>query len=214
MTIKDLPADMLVKVGTVYGSNFLYAGRLGDMRIDREKCLDETWLQFYIETKKIRSEKRIKKHRLEMFLDKYHLLIDFLPIEERTIVEMAESEVEKGVYKVIVPGMESGRCWMVDESRRPSKIESNQGAELLIGAIWRDIVEDLIAAYVEIGTRRSDAAKISADKLEAEIMSNPYGATNDPVGVIDMAKKIAVERISERRGIAYARKLKWSFPTR
>ena len=198
MTLKDIAPDTIIKFGMADGGGYLYCGRAGD--IDTRKlnaaCENDAWQIMFASSLYYhrRSGVSVTKGALLRMLKLEKEISNFIPIEDREIIEYEPSIAEKGVYRVIIPGMMTGKKWLVDESPKPVKIKSEEGVIALYGAYIKQTASPLMECYSRICKAKKgqyDADVVVAKQLEENISS----------GVVRMCRAITVRELCYKDGV-------------
>ena len=206
MTIKDIPSDTIVKIGTTDGAGFLYAGKAGecDFVTLNHKLYDDEWNIFAREAMKFKmSLPSVSKKKLVALLKYADLVQNYEPLPDREIVEKFDSAIEDAVV-VTVKGASWGQVWLYDETERPVKVKNTNAAVMNVAAIYREIVEELELAYIESVSgdtpiKRKNAV-IDAQKHEAELRTDEYGMISDAKYVINRTRQNAITRLCAKTG--------------
>lgn len=207
MTIREINADALVKIGSKDGKGYFYSGYLKDADFKAiDKGLYDLAKRDFSNALRLMKEKDIDdidQKAVTKFTKAFQAYKNFVPITEREIADKFESMVEPGVVAVIVEGGGDGEKWMHEE-RQHFMPKNADGAAEAVGAVYRGICTELQANYMSL-YRETKPFKIGRYKAvikrqEREINLNAYGAYSDPSGIIRGTLDQAVKAICYKDG--------------
>lgn len=201
MKLADLSPDMVVKIGTEKGTGYLYAGPLKDANLAQINAAEKAKLEksYSNALHKLREMPiaEIKASNIKHLYRCSENLNNFIPIEQREIVETFTSIIEPEVTAVILKGAGTGDIWTL-KKKSNFEVNSMEGCLDLVGAILKTDVAELSRLYRIIYEKPSDTiAKASIQDIHAVIRSNPYGQLKDPDAVIRMTLSNTVKDICE-----------------
>lgn len=195
MKLKEIDPRTKVKVGMVDGSCFVYAGEFGGMDFDKATAADydATWEAFISIMRTVKAETKHTKKNLKLLLKRAEGVQNFLPVEEREILDSFESSTDDALT-VIIPGYTNGRHWLLDETPKPVNVKNTEAAIELVGRIYRSLKDELISLYLDYLKTRSIEAAALIYKDQRDIRANEYGAIQDPEYFIEFCRREAVKQ--------------------
>lgn len=191
MRIRDIDRNQTVKIGMKYGSGFLYAGVLADAPWNMLDAfiLDNLWLLLVNEVFRIKGRTRQTLVSLQKLWRVNKEYSNYIPLRDREILEMWDSAVDEDTKVIIVDGSVVGKLWLVDE--RPSKVDIkfDEGLINLVGAMYRQVAEDLITDYELMITAKDRMRKANA------LANAARSEEQIPTGIIRKCRQIATKNI-------------------
>lgn len=225
--LREMEPDALVKIGTVGGSGWIYAGTAAGYRKEsagihariatennqrREavrrhlKGILDEGMSFEQVTDKCKSEAIIEwANHMTKTARRYALaektIEDFKRLADRAVVEIWEDE-SGNETNILVNGIEGGDKYTADEYTPITYEDMDTAAtNRMISAMYTPLLTNLRAAYYELLKHGSTTKNRSAvKKTEREIRRDPYGLFSDGgEGIIKACRDAAEKRLEQER---------------
>ena len=194
MKVRDIDRNQKVKIGMKDGCGYIYAGIMGNApfyKLDKY-IMDGLWQSLHTEVKRIKSRASGRKRQTLVSVQKLKQvndeIVNFIPLADREIREMWDSDAEDGVKAVLVDGSTSGKMWLVDETPKEIDIAHDEGLINLVGAMYREVTVRLVDAYVRMFSREDSAKEIALAAARGAEMEVPSG-------IIRKCRQIATQKV-------------------
>ena len=193
--IKTLPKDKQIRIGMNAGSKFVYMGSVRDFsatatdnEIRRDICRK---INTCVDKITVRTRPAMRVAHARAALNHIAKLESLESVADKEVVETYAGLIEPDSLVIIVEGDIDGKDYSPDCGKLAAVKISDEAAELLTSAIYREPAKNLTAAYLrwlvakEKGdTGKASRAKEAADGLTNLIMEIPYLGKERNEGIV------------------------------
>lgn len=161
--------EQMIRIGSEHGSGFVYVGSVREVEYGPINA----------QIKKRLPRNAPNKYKIETRKKWENAVKNYVPLQDRSIVDMSRSEVEDHII-IIVEGF--GGFIQYDPADSGFTDYDEQAMIDLVGALYRETCRTLISAY-----RKQKESEVRM--CEAWIRQNGYGLVSDPEGIIKACRQ-------------------------